>query len=136
MDDVSNEWDKIAPCGTDCSRCPAYRATRAGDARGLAFVAIRWRELYHLERFSIVDAICDGCLQRGGRRGGPCRVCEVHACAEARGISHCSECPEYGPPGATAPTCPALVRVIAAQGWAAAEQEEGDPPSRTGGPTA
>ena len=85
----------IAYCGIGCSECSAYIATQSGDRSALERVAAQWQEEYNLERVTIKDVTCDGCLGEGGRKGAHCFECDIRACGQARGVVNCAHCPDY-----------------------------------------
>ncbi|MDD3119614.1 MAG: DUF3795 domain-containing protein [Victivallales bacterium] len=86
----------IAPCGLVCSRCDAYRATQQNDADQLELVAADWRERYKCPEIKAEMLPCDGCLTVGGRKCFHCaNSCGIRACAVAKGVEVCSECPDY-----------------------------------------
>jgi len=67
----------IAYCGITCTNCDAYKAMQAGDMEALERMAKKTSEDFGLE-LTPADAMCDGCLMRGGgtqtpfRRNGVC----------------------------------------------------------------
>jgi hypothetical protein len=85
----------IAHCGLDCDKCPAYIATRSGEWDALERVASEWRELFGMPGITADDIACDGCLARDGRLWVSCSDCTVRACALARGVVNCGQCPDY-----------------------------------------
>jgi hypothetical protein len=86
----------IAYCGLNCSECPAYVATQAGDPAALERVAAQWREAFDMPDLSVEMVICDSCLpQDGGRLSGYCATCAIRACAVERGVANCAHCADY-----------------------------------------
>jgi hypothetical protein len=85
----------IAFCGVSCGVCPAYVATRAGDADALEQVLVEWQAYFHASNLVVADILCDGCQARGGRLNGYCQYCAIRSCALERGVSTCAECDEY-----------------------------------------
>jgi len=86
--------EKIAaPCGLDCSRCPAYTATQNDDDE-----ARRKTAAYYAERFGFdltpEQINCDGCLADSGRKMGYCRSCGIRRCCLEKGVDHCVRCNE------------------------------------------
>lgn len=83
--------ERVAYCGRDCSACPAYGATQAGDDPHLAALAQEW--------YGEADAAltrCDGCMTAtSGRLNRWCRSCPVRACARMMGIQTCAICIDY-----------------------------------------
>lgn len=84
----------LAPCGLNCGQCDMYFATTADDDELRQQIADKWSRLFAYP-FKKEDINCDGCLS-GGRMGIYCReLCEIKPCAQARGITDCTKCPEY-----------------------------------------
>jgi hypothetical protein len=84
----------IAYCGLDCSRCPAFLATRSGDMEALALVAARWSSDTGME-VKAESILCDGCRSGSGRINSFCAVCRIRECAVGRGLATCASCQEY-----------------------------------------
>lgn len=83
-----------APCGLNCAQCDMYRATIADDDKLRIAIAEKWSRLFGYP-FTKEDINCEGCLS-GGRLGIYCRdLCEIKPCAQAKGLSDCSDCPQY-----------------------------------------
>lgn len=84
----------IGACGLVCSNCGAYKATQANDAEAIARIAGEWSKEYggNIQPESVW---CDGCLTAGTRKCGHTGECEIRACAIARGVANCAECPDY-----------------------------------------
>jgi len=88
-------YEMISYCGLDCSACPAYQATQAGDMEELARVAGEWSEQFKME-ITPESIVCDSCKTgEGARRSGYCSICGVHNCAVEKGVSTCAHCEEY-----------------------------------------
>jgi len=81
----------IAYCGLDCSQCPAYIATQAGDIPKLTSLAKEWFDgaTDHTMIF------CDGC-NTDGRTMQWCAECPTRACTMAHGLENCAPCSDYG----------------------------------------
>ena len=91
-----NKTDRIiAYCGIVCSDCPAYVASQSGDGAALERVAVQWEKEYHLEKVTIQDVTCDGCLGQEGRKGAHCSECEIRACALGINVENCAYCDDY-----------------------------------------
>ncbi|MEW6554454.1 MAG: DUF3795 domain-containing protein [Actinomycetota bacterium] len=89
-------YEMISFCGLDCSECPAYRATQAGDMEELARVAKEWSEQFKME-IPPESILCDSCKSgEGARRSGYCDTCQVRICALEGGVVTCAHCDEYG----------------------------------------
>lgn len=84
----------VAYCGIICSDCPAFKATQANDDVERRRVAELWTKQYG-EEYRTEDINCDGCLTRGSRIFGHCKVCEIRKCAEERHVENCAYCEEY-----------------------------------------
>jgi hypothetical protein len=86
----------IVYCGLDCGQCPTYVATQSGEREELEKVAAMWREQFNAPEITADSIVCEGCLvAEGGRIAGYCSICEVRACARARGLETCAPCAEY-----------------------------------------
>ena len=89
-------YEMISYCGLDCSGCPAYQATQAGDMEELARVAKEWSEQFKME-IPPESIVCDSCKTgEGARRSSYCSICGVRACAVERGVETCAHCEDYG----------------------------------------
>ena len=86
--------ETIAFCGIECTVCPAFLATRAGDTEALSKVAAEWSEQFGVE-VTVESLLCDGC-RAGARLCGYCDMCGVHQCASRRGVVTCAHCDAYG----------------------------------------
>jgi hypothetical protein len=85
----------IAYCGLECTQCPAYVATQAGDHAALERVAAQWRQEFDAPDMTAANIACDGCLTDVGRKCSHCFECEVRACALPRGVATCAHCDAY-----------------------------------------
>jgi hypothetical protein len=83
-----------ACCGLNCSRCPAFLATRADDDQKRAETAQAWSKQFHVE-IKPEDINCEGCLSKGGRLFTHPKVCEIRKCGIERKIANCGHCPQY-----------------------------------------
>ncbi len=80
-----------AYCGRDCSACPAYAATQAGDEMRLQALAQDW---YGEAEAALTR--CEGCQAASNRQLNRwCRSCPVRACARMMGIQSCALCIDY-----------------------------------------
>ena len=112
----------LACCGLDCRQCPIYIATVTDDDALRREAAREWSTLYgdylseRLGRreFEIEEMSCGGC--RSANLFVGCSVCEIRACAIARGLDSCARCGEYA-------TCRALNRFYAVHPGARAALE-------------
>ncbi len=80
----------LAPCGIDCSACPAYVATRIDDKARLEEVLGAWTSNPDM---TVEDLLCDGC--RGERVSKDCRECWIKDCVKEKGAETCAECGRY-----------------------------------------
>ena len=85
----------IAFCGIVCTDCAAYKATQIGEKSELERVAAQWKEDYHLERVTLQDVTCDGCLGEAGRKGAHCFECDIRACGLLKNVDNCAYCADY-----------------------------------------
>ena len=85
----------IGACGLVCSECPAFLATRAGDAAAIARVAEEWTKTYATD-VRPEHVWCDGCMTGGERACAHAAECEVRACVAGRGLTSCAACADYG----------------------------------------
>lgn len=79
-------------CGYRCESCPAFRATHANDAEGLARCAAAWGRMFGVE-IHPEQLRCDGCYNELGRKSD--QNCLVRPCCQSRGCITCAECGEY-----------------------------------------
>ncbi len=81
----------ISFCGIDCSACPAYTATQAGDGSRLAEVAKGWSS----EELPLGpdDVLCDGCHAERVAKFAP--ECATRQCGLEKGVANCAQCGEY-----------------------------------------
>jgi len=84
----------ISACGLVCSECPAYLATRKGDAVAVQRVAAQWSEQFG-HSIPPQSVWCDGCMTGGERVCGHAGECEIRACVAGRGLSDCAGCGDF-----------------------------------------
>jgi len=84
----------LAYCGMDCGICPVYRATQADDDAAREKAASFFSKLFNTD-IPLQAINCDGCTAITGKLFGHCDSCEVRACARARDLDICAQCPEY-----------------------------------------
>jgi hypothetical protein len=83
----------IACCGLDCSKCPAFIATRENDDGKREETAREWSGLYKSE--ITPDQInCDGC-RMDGKKFNFCGKCDIRKCCYAKGVKNCAACDDY-----------------------------------------
>ncbi|MEA3253733.1 MAG: DUF3795 domain-containing protein [Chloroflexota bacterium] len=77
-----------APCGLDCFNCPLYLA---GKNQELRTVIARKMGI------PFEKAVCLGCRNEKGKIAflNMTEPCSVYRCSEQRGISFCSDCPDF-----------------------------------------
>ncbi|HOI25521.1 MAG TPA: DUF3795 domain-containing protein [Caldisericia bacterium] len=85
---------KISYCGLDCEICPAFIATRDGNADLLEETAQRWSELYHCT-MTPKDVLCGGCTSGSGIVNCHWHECEIRICAEDKKVENCGKCEKY-----------------------------------------
>lgn len=83
----------IAPCGIDCQICDAYIATQTGDTALRQKLAENYLKNFGKE-IPLDQLACDGCGEKGSHIGF-CAVCEIRACAFAKGYKTCAECESF-----------------------------------------
>ncbi|MFB0558887.1 MAG: DUF3795 domain-containing protein [Candidatus Bathyarchaeia archaeon] len=81
----------LAPCGIDCTICPAYQATQESDYDELAKIVEIWAS--DDTHYEAEDLVCDGCY--GERVSTDCRACWIKNCVEDKGLENCAHCKEY-----------------------------------------
>lgn len=83
----------IAPCGRDCSKCPAFIATQNNDKEALVKIAIEWSKKWKTE-IKPEGVTCDGCIGEG-QKASYCSICEIRSCCTKREKETCADCEEY-----------------------------------------
>jgi hypothetical protein len=113
---VENKRNLAAPCGLYCGACVIYRANKRGDSESLAQIKEQFTELlsnlkegqalplmpltkggFDLARVQReireeASMCCKGCLS--DVLAIPCRICGIRECAQGRGLTNCSQCPD------------------------------------------
>lgn len=84
----------IGGCGIICSECPAYIATQADDADGIAKTAAEWSAQFDAE-IKPEDVWCDGCFTETERKCAHISECDVRACVVERKLANCAHCDDY-----------------------------------------
>lgn len=82
---------KIAYCGLDCEKCPAYIVTQENNPEKVNELAKQWSEEYK----SVItpkDILCDGCTAGTGRVNGHWYECEIRQCGQDKAVEHCAQC--------------------------------------------
>jgi len=83
----------IAFCGTVCSECPAFIATKNNDEHKRRETARSWSKLYNAD-IKPEDINCEGCISEG-KRFNYCNVCEIRKCGQDKDVKNCAYCSEY-----------------------------------------
>ncbi len=96
---MDNEENLIAYCGLDCSRCPAFVATKGNDDELRKKTAQEWTERYRADGrnrppVKPEDINCEGCLS-DGLIYLHCNECKIRKCAMGKGVENCKDCEEY-----------------------------------------
>jgi len=81
-------------CGLTCTECPAFIATRSGDAATLEVLAKTWSKEYNAQ-LTAEDCSCVGCHSATGPWMAHCAACEIRACGTENAVENCSECQHY-----------------------------------------
>ena len=105
-----------APCGLYCGACMVYRANKRGDSELLAqmkeMFTARLSDLKEGQAFPSMppskkgfdfsqikeelergaSVCCEGCLSDVVAL--PCRICGFRECAQEKGLTNCSQCPD------------------------------------------
>ena len=84
----------IAPCGSNCAECDAFKATKNNDDALRAKVAADWT-VAHDFAFTPDMINCTGCMGDGVKVNFCSDMCEVRKCAVAKGAASCAACADY-----------------------------------------
>ncbi len=84
----------IAFCGTVCTECPAFLATKTDDADERKKIAELWAKQYNAD-IKPEDINGEGCMAEGGEIFGYCNVCEIRKCGQEKSLKNCAYCDEY-----------------------------------------
>ncbi|SFG93519.1 Protein of unknown function [Desulfotomaculum arcticum] len=79
----------VAPCGTHCADCGAYKvkdapSMREAVAKRLQNLQINWK-----------GVPCPGCRSVGGNCQFIDGICATYTCVTGRGLDFCFECPDF-----------------------------------------
>jgi predicted RNA-binding Zn-ribbon protein involved in translation (DUF1610 family) len=81
----------LAPCGLYCGVCGIYYATRDKNNKFMErLLGIYQAKIPGLEKISIADLRCEGCLS--DQTSIFCSACAIKDCARKKDISGCHEC--------------------------------------------
>ena len=84
----------IAFCGTACTECPAFLATKNDDNTERKRIAELWSKQYNAD-IKPEGINCEGCLSDGGITFSYCKVCEIRKCGQEKNLKNCAYCSEY-----------------------------------------
>ncbi len=85
----------IAYCGTVCSKCEAFEATKNDDDILRAKTAETWSKKYGSD-IKPEDINCNGCMSENGTLFNYCTMCGIRKCGKEKGVQTCAHCSEYG----------------------------------------
>lgn len=84
----------VAFCGTVCTECPAFIATRNDDDDKRKETAKLWSKQYNAD-IKLEDINCEGCPSTIGKKFNYCNVCEIRKCGQDKNVKNCAYCSEY-----------------------------------------
>ena len=84
----------IAYCGSVCTECPAFIATRDDDDIRRQETAELWSKQYNAD-VKPEDINCEGCTPEGGMKFNYTNVCEIRRCGQANEVKNCAHCDNY-----------------------------------------
>lgn len=84
----------IAYCGSVCSECPAFIATRDNDDSIRKETAELWSRRYNAD-IKPEDINCEGCTTAEGKKFNYCNVCEIRKCGQENEVKNCAHCDSY-----------------------------------------
>ncbi len=86
----------ISACGLVCSRCDAYRATKAGDDAALERVVSDWKARYNIPELRVEHVRCMGCMTESEPKCDHCgKHCGIRKCVVGKGLSTCAQCGDF-----------------------------------------
>ncbi|WP_372751480.1 DUF3795 domain-containing protein [Labilibaculum sp.] len=85
--------NRIAYCGIDCSKCPAYVATEKEQKNVRIKIAKLWSDREN--HYESCEISCKGCREPWGKKFRHCANCEVRECARKKLYTSCADCPQY-----------------------------------------
>jgi len=86
--------DNIASCGLDCSKCPAFIATKENDDNIRKEVAQKWETDYKMD-IDYKKINCVGCSNEGEKIDFCKSMCEVKKCCTEKKLNNCGECEDF-----------------------------------------
>ena len=84
----------ISFCGTVCSECPAFLATKNNDNNERKKISELWSKQYDAD-IKPEDINCEGCTSKTGKKFNYCNVCEIRKCGQGKEVKNCAYCSEY-----------------------------------------
>jgi hypothetical protein len=84
----------VAPCGIDCKRCKAYKATQENDDETREEVAEEWSRAFNIS-IAPTAIHCDGCTAASERKIEHHKDCPIRLCVLDRGLETCADCLDY-----------------------------------------
>ena len=84
---------KIAYCGIDCNKCPAFIATVENDDQKRKETSVMWSKMFNVN-IDPKEINCNGC-QTDGALFSHCKVCEIRKCGMDKGTENCGKCKEF-----------------------------------------
>jgi len=84
----------VAFCGTVCTECPAFIATRNDDDNKRKEIAKLWSKQYNTD-IKPEDINCEGCPSKTGKKFNYCNVCEIRKCGQDKSVKNCAYCSKY-----------------------------------------
>ena len=82
---TENEVYDLAPCGTNCGECPAYKCKDNPELLEQVVAKGLKRE----------DLPCPGCREHKGKCAFTDGDCETYACVQKHNVTFCYECNEF-----------------------------------------
>ena len=89
----TQEKERIAYCGVNCSACPVYLTSQEEKEMVKKRITRLWPDKYH--HYEASDFTCKGCQEPWGKKPTHCQECEVRECARKKLYSTCAECANY-----------------------------------------
>lgn len=86
--------EMIAPCGLDCGKCDARKATITNDDALREKTAKLWCEWNHTDEIKPEHINCLGCLAEGVKTYYCSELCGIRKCCLSKGYTSCASCAE------------------------------------------
>ena len=84
----------ISYCGTDCTKCEGFLATKENNDEKRKEVAENWSVKYNAD-IKPKQINCHGCKSDGLKFFFTESICEIRKCNIEMGTSNCAECANY-----------------------------------------